>query len=183
MNILYKNFKGIAPRYDSHLLGDGFATTAKDVNLWHGTLRPFREKKLCREIKKATKSVFYDNCCWKEFDTCVEFTRLNTTCSRQVVTGLFDYPATSCSDECNPRWIRLGLPSPGTAPTVERLDPLAGKRGCYAENLIDSIEYKRATRTYVVMKAHRVIQPRHWTLMTVVELCLVGLILRQPSMT
>lgn len=149
MNILYKNFKGIAPRYDSHLLGDGFATTAKDVNLWHGTLRPFREKKLCREIKKATKSVFYDNCCWKEFDKCVEFTRLNTTCSRQVVTGLFDYPAASCSDECNPRWIRLGLPSPGTAPTLERLDPLAGKRGCYAENLIDSIEYKRATRTYV----------------------------------
>lgn len=149
MNILYKNFKGIAPRYDSHLLGDGFATTAKDVNLWHGTLRPFREKKLCREIKKATKSVFYDNCCWKEFDKCVEFTRLNTSCSRQVVTGLFDYPAMSCSDECNPRWIRLGLPSPGTAPTLERLDPLAGKRGCYAENLIDSIEYKRATRTYV----------------------------------
>lgn len=149
MNILYNNFKGIAPRYDSHLLGDGFATTAKDVNLWHGTLRPFREKKLCREIKKATKSVFYDNCCWKEFDKCVEFTRLNTSCARQVVTGLFDYPATSCSDECNPRWIRLGLPSPGTAPTIERLDPLEGKRGCYAENLIDSIEYKRATRTYV----------------------------------
>lgn len=149
MNILYKNFKGIAPRYDSHLLGDGFATTAKDVNLWHGTLRPFREKKLCREIKQATKSVFYDNCCWKEFDKCVEFTRLNTTCGRQVVTGLFDYPATSCSDECNPRWIRLGLPSPGTAPTVERLDPLEGKKSCYSPNLIDSIEYKRATRTYV----------------------------------
>lgn len=149
MNILYKNFKGLAPRYDSHLLGDGFATTAKDVNLWHGTLRPFREKKLCREIKKATKSVFYDNCCWKEFDKCVEFTRLNTTCGRQVVTGLFDYPATSCSDECNPRWIRLGLPSPGTAPTVERLDPLEGKKSCYSPNLIDSIEYKRATRTYV----------------------------------
>lgn len=149
MNILYKNFKGIAPRYDSHLLGDGFATTAKDVNLWHGTLRPFREKKLCREIKQATKSVFYDNCCWKEFDKCVEFTRLNTSCARQVVTGLFDYPATSCSDECNPRWIRLGLPSPGTAPTVERLDPLEGKKSCYSPNLIDSIEYKRATRTYV----------------------------------
>lgn len=149
MNILYKNFKGLMPRYDDHLLGDGFATTAKDVNLWHGTLRPFREKKLCREIKQATKSVFYDNCCWKEFDKCVEFTRLNTSCNRQVVTGLFDYPATSCSDECNPRWIRLGLPSPGTAPTIERLDPLEGKKGCYAENLIDSIEYKRATRTYV----------------------------------
>ena len=149
MNILYKNFKGLMPRYDSHLLGDGFATIAKDVNLWHGTLRPFREKKLCREIKQATKSVFYDNCCWKEFDKCVEFARLNTSCSRQVVTGLLDYPATSCSDECNPRWIRLGLPSPGTAPTIERLDPLEGKKGCYAENLIDSIEYKRATRTYV----------------------------------
>jgi hypothetical protein len=149
MNILYKNFKGLAPRYDSHLLGDGFATTAKDVNLWHGTLRPFREKKLCREIKKTTKSVFYDNCCWKEFDKCVEFTRLNTSCARQVVTGLFDYPATSCSDECNPRWIRLGLPSPGTAPSVERLDPLEGKKSCYSPNLIDSIEYKRATRTYV----------------------------------
>lgn len=149
MNILYKNFKGLAPRYDIHLLGDGFATTAKDVNLWHGTLRPFREKKLCREIKKTTKSVFYDNCCWKEFDKCVEFTRLNTSCARQVVTGLFDYPATSCSDECNPRWIRLGLPSPGTSPTVERLDPLEGKKSCYAPNLIDSIEYKRATRTYV----------------------------------
>lgn len=149
MNILYKNFKGLAPRYDSHLLGDGFATTAKDVNLWHGTLRPFREKKLCREIKKTTKSVFYDNCCWKEFNKCVEFTRLNTSCARQVVTGLLDYPATSCSDECNPRWIRLGLPSPGTSPTVERLDPLEGKKSCYSPNLIDSIEYKRATRTYV----------------------------------
>ena len=122
MNLLYKNFKGLMPRYDDHLLGDGFATTAVDVNLWHGTLRPFREKKLCHAIKKATKSVFYDNCCWKEFDKCVEFTRMNTTIVRQVVTGLFDYPATACSDECNPKWIRLGLPSPKGTLTVERLD-------------------------------------------------------------
>ena len=149
MNLLYRNFKGLMPRYDSHLLGDGFATTAKDVNLWHGTLRPFREKKLCKALRESTKSVFYDNCCWKEFDKCVEFTRMNTTCGRQVVTGLYDYPATSCSDECNPKWIRLGLPSPKGTLNVERLDPLKEITDCYAENLIDAIDYKRVSRTYV----------------------------------
>lgn len=149
MNLMYKNFKGVAPRYDRHLLGDGYAETAKDVNLWHGTLRPFREKKLCHAIKKTTKSVFYDNCCWKEFDKCVEFTRMNTTCVRQVVTGLYDYPATACSDECNPKWIRLGLPSPKSPLTVERLDPLKNIDSCYSENLIDAIDYQRVSRTYV----------------------------------
>lgn len=149
MNLLYKNFKGLMPRYDDHLLGDGFATTAKDVNLWHGTLRPFREKKLCHAIKSTTKSVFYDNCCWKEFDKCVEFTRMNTTCGRQVVTGLFDYPATACSDECEPKWIRLGLPSPKGTLSVERLDPLKEIQSCYSDNLIDAIDYQRVSRTYV----------------------------------
>lgn len=149
MNLLYRNFKGMLPRLDRHLLGDGYAELALDVNLWHGTLRPFREKMLCRKIKETTKSVFYDNCCWKEFDKCVDFTRMNTTCKRQVVTGLFDYPATACSDDCEPTWIRLGVPCPGTGADVEVMDPLLEPKECYAENLIDAIDYKRTSRSYV----------------------------------
>lgn len=148
MNLVYRNFKGVLPRLDRHLLNEGYAERAVDVNLWHGTLRPFREKVLCHEIKKTTKSLFYDNCCWKEFDKCVEFTRLNSTCSRQVVTGLFDYPASSCSDDCDPTWTRLGLPMPNSVLTVEMLDPL-NQYQCYSENLIDSIDYARVSRTYV----------------------------------
>lgn len=145
----YRNFKGMLPRLDTHLLNGEYAELALDVNLWHGTVKPFREKKLCRAIKQSTKSVFYDECCWKEFDKCVEFTRLNMTCSRQVVTGLFDYPATACSDECDPDWIRLGVPCPGDPLTVERLDPLKEVGTCYSENLIDAIDYARTNRTYV----------------------------------
>lgn len=149
MNLVYRNFKGMVPRLDQHLLNGEYAGLALDVNLWHGTLKPFREKSLCHKLKKTTKSVFYDNCCWKEFDTCVNFTRMNTTCGRQVVTGLFDYPATACSDECDPKWIRLGLPCPGDGPTIELLDPIKDPEKCYAENIIDSIDYARTSRTYV----------------------------------
>lgn len=149
MKLMYRNFKGMNPRVDTHLLGGEYAELALDVNLWHGTVKPFREKALCHALKQSTKSVFYDGCCWKEFDKCVEFTRLNTTCNRQVVTGLFDYPATACSDECNPRWIRLGLPAPTEAPNVELLSPLAEPDNCYSENFIDSVDYARTNRSYV----------------------------------
>lgn len=149
MNLMYRNFKGEVPRLDSHLLNGGYAELALDVNLWHGTVKPFREKLLCRAIKENTKSLFYDNCCWKEFDKCVEFSRIQSTCNRQVVTGLFPYPATACSNECEPEWIRLGLPCPGSGPNVELLEPLKEPVQCYAENLIDSIAYSRTSRTYV----------------------------------
>lgn len=149
MNLMYRNFKGMLPRLDSHLLNGEYAELALDVNLWHGTVKPFREKKLCHAIRETTKSVFYDNCCWKEFDKCVNFTRLNTTCGRQVVTGLFSYPATACSDECDPEWKRLGVPCPGEPLTVEVLDPVKDPSQCYSENLIDSIDYARTNRTYV----------------------------------
>lgn len=149
MNLLYRNFKGMSPRVDSHLLDGDYAELALDVNLWHGTVKPFREKKLCHTIKATTKSVFYDDCCWKEFDKCVDFVRMNTTCGRQVVTGLYNYPATSCSDDCNPRWIRLGVPSPGSPLNAEVLDAVKAPSACYAENLIDSIDYNRVSRSYV----------------------------------
>lgn len=149
MKLLYRNFKGMVPRLDQHLIEGDYAELALDVNMWHGTVKPFREKALCHALKQNTKSVFYDDCCWKEFDKCVDFTRLNLTCSRQVVTGLFDYPASACSDECNPTWTRLGLPCPGAGPSVELLTPLKEPEKCYAENFIDSIDYARTSRTYV----------------------------------
>ena len=148
MNLLYRNFKGEIPRLDKHLLGGEYAELALDVNLWHGTLKPFRETKLCHSLKQSTKSVFHDGCCWKEFDKCVDFTRLHSTCDRQVVSGLFDYPVTACSDECNPEWIRLGVPCPGEGPNVEYFGDL-GSKSCYAENVIDGIDYKRVSRSYV----------------------------------
>ena len=149
MNLVYRNFKGMVPRLDRHLLNSEYAALALDVNLWHGTLKPFREKALCHSIKQGTKSVFHDGCCWKGFDKCVEFTRMQTTCGRQVVTGLFDYPATACSDDCNPNWIRLGLPCPGVGLSVEVLDLPKDPSDCYTENFIDSIDYDRVARTYV----------------------------------
>lgn len=155
MRLMYRNFKGMRPRLDTHLLGGEYAELALDVNLWHGTVKPFREKVLCHALKQTTKSVFYDDCCWKEFDKCVEFTRLNTTCNRQVVTGLFDYPATACSDECNPKWLRLGLPCPGEAPNVEVLDPPRDPTNCYSENFVDSIDYARVSRSYVYTYVNR----------------------------
>lgn len=149
MNLMYRNFKGMVPRLDSHLLSGEYAELALDVNLWHGTVKPFREKVLCHTLKESTKSVFYDDCCWKEFDKCVEFTRLKSNCDRQVVTGLFAYPATACSSECNPKWYRLGVPCPGAAPQVEGLAPLKQPSACYSPNFIDSIDYARTSRTYV----------------------------------
>lgn len=149
MKLLYRNFKGMVPRLDRHLLNEGYAELALDVNLWHGTIKPFREKLLCHTMKQTTKSVFFDECCWKEFDKCVEFTRLNASCPRQVVTGLFDYPAAACSDECEPKWIRLGVPTPRSAPNVEVLDPLKEPADCDSSNFIDGVQYARTARTYV----------------------------------
>lgn len=149
MNLVYRNFKGMLPRLDKHLLSGEHAELALDVNLWHGTVRPFREKVKCHELNQVTKSVFYDDCCWKEFPKCVDFARTNSSCGRQVVTGLFDYPVSACSDECNPQWTRLGLPCPGVGPNVELVDPIHDPASCYASNLIDSIDYDRVNRTYV----------------------------------
>lgn len=148
MRLLYENFKGLVPRIDKHLIEGSHAQKALDVNLWHGTLKPFREKALCHAISQDTKSVFFDNCCWKTYDKCVDFVRLNTTCKRQVITGLFDYPAGACATDCNPKWVRLGLPCPGKALLVESLTPLKTP-DCKAQNFIDAIDYDRVSRVYV----------------------------------
>lgn len=148
MNLLYRDFKGMVKRYDRHLISGEHAELALDVNLWHGTLKPFRETKLCHILKQTTKSVFYDGCCWKEFDKCVDFARLNTSCQRQVVTGLFDYPATACSDECEPRWKRLGVPAPKGKLNAEVIDALVSP-DCSKSNFIDAIDYGRSSRSYV----------------------------------
>ncbi len=75
MNLLYKNFKGLIPRYDDHLLGDGFTPQLRRRKFVARHIR-HREKKLCHAIKATTGSqCFMTTVVGKEFDKCVEFTR------------------------------------------------------------------------------------------------------------
>lgn len=120
-----KHFHGLTPRVPSENLLFNHATEAVDVDLRHGTLKPWRSSKAVKNVATTTKHVHHHNCCWVEFDTCVEVAEWTVQCPRLYVTGEADYPtvrqlnADCTTGECGV--IRLGIPAPNSALSARAL--------------------------------------------------------------
>jgi len=117
-------FSGISPRTISARLEDSHAEIAHNVNLRHGTLKPWRTPKLEFDVSENTKTIFQWGCCWYEWDKCVEATEYSQECPRLYVTGDAPYPTftplgVDCSIGCGDLpWTRLGLPRPKKPPVT-----------------------------------------------------------------
>lgn len=118
-----KHFHGMVPKVPDENLQFNYATLAVDVDLRHGTLRPWRTAKLEKMTTPFTKTIhqYSHNCCWFEFDNCVEVAEWTEQCHRLYVTGDKPYPIVvpihrDCSTGCG-NWteLRLGIPAPTTA--------------------------------------------------------------------
>ena len=119
-----QKFKGIVPKYPSHLLGEGYAEVAHDVKLHNAQLAPYRTPLTVHTVPNGTKRIHQWGCCWFHWDKCVEVAEWHSNCPRLMVTGDKAYPTVlaineDCSTGCggSPEW-RLGVPAPRTAPTV-----------------------------------------------------------------
>lgn len=119
-----QKFKGIVPKYPSHLLGEGYAEVAHDVKLHNAKLAPYRTPLTVHTVPNGTKRIHQWGCCWFHWDKCVEVAEWHANCPRLMVTGDKPYPTVlavneDCSTGCgdSPEW-RLGIPAPLGAPTV-----------------------------------------------------------------
>ena len=122
-------FSGSTPRLAPHLLGDAAAGVALDCKFWHGTLDSWREPLLAHTTVEGTRSSILFDCCWLDFDSCVDTALGPVTCRQLFATGLSDYPYPVSIEfpdpeaPCEPLIRRLGVPCGDAAPEV-----LAGAR-------------------------------------------------------
>lgn len=111
-----KHFHGLSPRVPDENLLVNYATQAIDVDLRHGTLKPWRTSKRIKEVPHNTLSIYQNNCCWLAFSTCVDTAEWTAQCPRLYVTGEAEYPTVrQLNADCTfgPRGVtRLGVPAP-----------------------------------------------------------------------
>ncbi|MCM1516213.1 MAG: hypothetical protein NC080_07385 [Paraprevotella sp.] len=123
MNFTINRFSGSIPRLADHLAQTGSASVAVDCDFSSGRLASFREPAPYRKTAPNTKATFLQECCWHDFEGCVDLAYGSVTCKQCFVTGLEEYPVVlSVSDngsaECSVEGRRLGIPCPTSAPSV-----------------------------------------------------------------
>lgn len=123
MHFTINRFQGSVPRLADHLAKDGSASVAIDCDFSSGSLASFREPAPYREVTEGTKATFQHECCWHDFDGCVDLAYGSVTCKQCFVTGAEDYPLVLTVDtdengDCVTKQRRLGLPCPTTAPSI-----------------------------------------------------------------
>lgn len=113
-------FHGSVPRLASHLIKPGLAKRAVDCKLTNGTLDSWREPDLFRETPEGTLGSYQLDCCWLDFDKCVDIAFGPVTCKQVFVTGWRDYPVVLEieGDECEVSERRLGVPCPDRPPSI-----------------------------------------------------------------
>lgn len=116
-------FSGSTPRLASHLIQPGAAKRAVDCKLSSGQLDSFREPLKVRDVAETTATMFQHDCCWLEFDTCVDIAVGSVSCQQLFATGIEDYPypvtiTLEGGELCQPNIRRLGLPCPTRGPAV-----------------------------------------------------------------
>lgn len=114
-------FSGSTPRLAPHLLGEAAAGVALDCKFWHGTLDSWREPAFIREIPAGTATSYLFDCCWLDYDSCVDMALGPVTCRQLFATGIsgLPYPVRiEFGEDCAPAVTRLGVPCGDTAPSV-----------------------------------------------------------------
>lgn len=114
-------FFGIAPRFRRKQLPKNYAIVAHDVDLTHGTLRPFRVPLKVSDKTGASK-VYSVGCDVFTWDECVSVSEWLPDCPRLFVTGRVDYPETATIDNGRLTYRRLGVPRPPTPPQALTTD-------------------------------------------------------------
>lgn len=118
-----KRFGGSTPRLAAHLLGADNAGEARDCKLWHGKLESWREPRVVREVDEAVRTTYLAECCWLDFDSCVDIAVGPVNCRRLFTTGDQPWPAIveltpTEEDPCAQTIRRLGVPCGAEAPSV-----------------------------------------------------------------
>lgn len=110
-------FFGIVPRVRPRNLAKGYAAVAHDVDLTHGSLKPFLEPRLIKQVKPATHLHAW-GCDLLTWDKCVGVAEWLPDCPRLFITGNADYPQVATFDKGRLTYRRLGVPPPPTAPVA-----------------------------------------------------------------
>jgi hypothetical protein len=123
--MMQRRFAGIVPRVPEHMLGDGAAVIAHDVDLSHGTIKAWREPLTVKQLPGTTLTLEVYGCCYFGWDTCVSVARWLPDCPRLYITGHAAYPEVAAVNfsECTLDYARLGIPAPGTAPILSYIEP------------------------------------------------------------
>lgn len=114
-------FRGIVPRLQGRQLPRTYATIAHDVDLTHGTLKPFRDTKKISDKSGGVRLHAY-GCDLFVFSKCVSISEWIPDCPRLFVTGRVDYPETAEIVDGELVYRRLGVPRPETAPNTSNHD-------------------------------------------------------------
>lgn len=108
-------FRGIVPRLRGRSLPKTYATVAHDVDLTHGTLKPFREPLKVSDASSGAR-IYSNGCHIFTFDKCVDLAKWIPDCPRLFLTGRVGYPETGTVDaQGNVTYRRLGVPMPDSA--------------------------------------------------------------------
>lgn len=114
-----KSFYGISPRTPEHQLRPGFATRALDVNLFHGTLKPWRELEYLQDSVPGALRIHQYGCCTYSWAKCVDVAEWIPNCPRLYITGRVSYPEVALlQDDCGLSYQRLGVYTPSNAPAI-----------------------------------------------------------------
>lgn len=105
-------FYGIVPSVRPKNLPLGYASVAHDVDLSHGSLRPFLEQRYIKDVGKDMIHLHSWGCELLTWDTCVSVAEWLPDCPRLFITGRNDYPETMTLEKCKQVYRRLGVPRP-----------------------------------------------------------------------
>lgn len=114
-------FRGIVPRLQGRQLPKTYATVAHDVDLTHGTLKPFRDTKKVSEKSGGVRIHSY-GCDIFMFTKCVSVAEWIPDCPRLFITGRVGYPETAEVVDGDLVYRRLGVPRPSTPPNTSNHD-------------------------------------------------------------
>lgn len=113
MKKVFNSFKGMIPKQNQKLLGNGYAYHAKDILIDRGFISPMRTNKLIRQAGSHDKVIVehYGNIF--TFTECVNTTSWLVDCPRIYLTGRREYMEVAhitANNQLN--YYRVGLPTP-----------------------------------------------------------------------
>lgn len=114
-------FRGIVPRLQGRQLPKTYATVAHDVDLTHGTLKPFRDTKKVSDKSGGVRIHPY-GCDIFTFTKCVSVAEWIPDCPRLFITGRVGYPESAEIVSGELVFRRLGVPRPIAPPQTSNHD-------------------------------------------------------------
>ncbi|MBE2895534.1 hypothetical protein HPC38_01405 [Pasteurellaceae bacterium HPA106] len=138
------DFGGIVPKIASRNLSPDMAAIAENVNLDHGTLKPFRTAKKISD--EGGQKLFVHNCCVTTADCDASFAETGVACDHIIVsTGITDYPSYS-QPTCPFEWKKLSfecdLPKPTALFSGELAQDLRRERRSYVYTLVNEMGWE-----------------------------------------